>query len=217
VTPFVSRNPAGERARHWDRVWREREPERVSWYQPQPGLSWRLIERAGLPTGARVLDVGGGASTLVDRLLDLGFRPAVLDISDEALARARERLGSRAGGVEWFPADVTRWNPPHLWDLWHDRATLHFLTDESDRQAYRATLLRALRPGGWAVIAQFGPEGPTTCSEKPVRRWSAGEVEAFFGPELAIEEQATEDHVTPAGTLQRFLVCRLRRATGPSA
>jgi SAM-dependent methyltransferase len=211
VTPVASEDSAEERARHWDQVWREREPTRVSWHQPRPGLSLRLIETAGLSAGSRVLDVGGGASTLVDRLLDVGYRPGVLDVSDEGLARARARLGTRASQVEWFHADVTRWDPPHPWDLWHDRATLHFLTEEAERQAYRVTLLRALRPGGYAVIAEFGPEGPTTCSGLPVRRWSAEDLEAFLGPELGIEERAAEEHVTPAGGLQQFLVTRLRR------
>lgn len=212
MTSIASEDSAGERAGHWDLVWREREATRVSWYQPRPGLSLRLIETAGLLEGSRVLDVGGGASTLVERLLDLGYRPGVLDVSDEGLARSLARLGARATQVEWFQADVTRWNPPHRWDLWHDRATLHFLTDERDRKAYRATLLRALRPGGYAVVAEFGPEGPTTCSGLPVHRWSAEELEAFLEPELGIEERATEEHVTPSGAAQQFVVCRFRRA-----
>ena len=211
VTPVASTDAAGERASHWNRVWSEREATRVSWYQPEPGLSLGLIETAGLPEGSRVLDVGGGASRLVDLLLDLKYRPGVLDVSEEALARARERLGARATKVEWYRADVTRWDPPHRWDLWHDRATLHFLTDERDRKAYRATLLRALQPGGCAVIAEFGPDGPTTCSGLPVHRWSAEELEAFLEPELRIEEKASEEHVTPSGAVQRFVVCRFRR------
>lgn len=217
MNAIVPETSPEERSRHWDRVWRERKPDRVSWHQPRPGLSLQLIESADLPSGSRVLDVGGGASTLVDRLLDSGYRPGVLDVSDEGLARARARLGSRAEEVEWYHADVTRWDPTHPWDLWHDRAALHFLTDEADRRAYRATLLRALRPGGHAVIAVFGPEGPTTCSGLPVRRWSAEDLEAFLGPELGIEEQASEEHVTPSGGVQQFLVCRLRRAAGPAS
>ena len=211
MTPVASADAAGERASHWNRVWSEREATGVSWYQPHPGLSLRLIETAGLPEGSRVLDVGGGASSLVDRLLDLRYRPGVLDVSEEALARARERLGARAMQVEWYQADVTRWNPPHRWELWHDRATLHFLTDERDRLAYRATLLRALRPVGCAVIAEFAPDGPTTCSGLPVHRWSAEGLEAFLDPELRIEEKASEEHVTPKGAVQRFVVCRFRR------
>ena len=217
MTPAVSKDSAGDRARHWDRVWREREPTGVSWYQPKPGMSFRLIEAAGLPAGASVLDVGGGTSTLVDRLLDLGYRPGVLDVSEEGLARARARLGIRAAQVEWFHADVTRWDPPHTWDLWHDRAVLHFLTAETERLAYRSTLLRALRPGGSAVIAEFGPEGPTVCSGLPIYRWSAEDLEAFLGPELRIEERTTEEHVTPSGLVQQFLVCRLVRKSSPGS
>jgi SAM-dependent methyltransferase len=200
-----------ERARHWDRIWRERDPTQLSWYQPQPRTSLEFIHRAGVSAGAQVLDVGGGRSSLVEHLLELGYRPGVLDVSEEALARSHERLGQRAAEVEWFHADVTRWDPPHQWDLWHDRAVLHFLTDEAERHAYRATLLRALRPGGQAVIAEFGLEGPPSCSGLDVHRYSAEELEALLGPELRLEERATEEHLTPSGRVQRFLVCRLRR------
>lgn len=216
MTPAVSKDSAGDRARHWDRVWREREPTRVSWYQPKAGMSLRLIEAAGLPTGARVLDVGGGASTLVDQLLDMGYWPGVLDVSHQGLDLARARLGIRAKQVEWFHTDVTRWEPPHLWDLWHDRAVLHFLTAETEREAYRATLLRALRPGGYAVIAEFGPEGPTVCSGLPIHRWSAEDLEVFLGPELRMQERVTEEHLTPSGGVQPFLVCRLIRKSRAS-
>jgi trans-aconitate methyltransferase len=200
-----------ERARHWDRIWRESDPTRLSWYQVRPETSLAFIERAAVPQGAQVLDVGGGASSLVEHLLARGYRPGALDVSEEALARSRARLGPRAAEVEWLHADVTRWDPPHQWDLWHDRAVLHFLTDEADRHAYRATLLRALRPGGQAVIAEFGPEGPQSCSGLEVRRYSAEELEDLLGPELRLEEWASEEHLTPSGGVQRFLVCRLRR------
>ena len=202
------------RSGHWDAVWRDRDPTQVSWYQPSPRAAWRMVEEAGLPTGGRVLDVGGGASGLVDRLLDLGCRPGVLDVSAEGLARSRARLGERASEVEWIHADVTRWEPAHVWDLWHDLATLHFLTDERDRRSYRETLLRALAPGGSAVFAEFGPEGPTTCSGLPVHRWSAEELAEFLGPGFGLEAEETEEHVTPAGSVQRFVVCRLRRIAG---
>ena len=211
MTPHRVEAAPNERARHWDRIWRESDPTRLSWFQPRPETSLAHIRRAGLPSGAQVLDVGGGASTLVDHLLDLGYRPGVLDVSEEALARSRARLGPRAAQVEWFHADVTRWVPPHQWDLWHDRAALHFLTDEADRRAYRATLLRALRPGGQAVIAEFGPEGPPTCSGLEVRRYSAEDLEALLEPELRLEERAMEEHLSPSGRAQRFLVARLRR------
>lgn len=202
-----------KRATHWERVHRARDPGSVSWYQPRPETSLRLIGRAGLAAGSRVLDVGAGASTLVDHLLDLGYRPTVLDVSEAALERVRRRLGDRAGEVEWVRADVTRWRPPGpRWDLWHDRATFHFLIDESDRRAYRETLLAALRPGGHAVIATFGPDGPDRCSGLPVRRHSADDLGAFLAPDFRLEEWTAEDHHTPSGTLQRFLFARLRRA-----
>jgi trans-aconitate methyltransferase len=212
MTPDRVEAQPTDRTRHWDRVWRESDPTRLSWYQFRPEISLAFIERAGLPQAAQILDVGGGASSLVEHLLELAYRPGVLDVSEEALEQSRARMGSRSAQVEWFRADVTQWDPPHQWDLWHDRAALHFLTDEADRQAYRATLLRALRPGGQAVIAEFGPEGPQSCSGLEVRRYTAAEMEALLWPELRLEEQATEEHLTPSGRLQRFLVCRLRRA-----
>jgi SAM-dependent methyltransferase len=211
MTPDRVQAGSAERTRHWDRIWRERDPTRLSWYQPHPKTSLEFIHRAGLPAGAQVLDVGGGASRLVEHLLDAGYRPGVLDVSAEALARSLEQLGTRADEVEWFPADVTRWDPPHPWDLWHDRAVLHFLTEVADRHAYRATLLRALRRGGQAVIAVFAPDGPPTCSGLEVRRYSAADLEGFLGPELRLEEQAVHEHLTPSGGLQRFVVCRFRR------
>ena len=200
-----------ERERHWDRIWRESDPTRVSWYQPRPETSLAFIRRARLASGAQVLDVGGGASALVEHLLGLGYKPGVLDVSEAALARSRARLSPRSPQVEWFHSDVTQWDPPHWWDLWHDRAVLHFLIDEADRRAYRATLHRALRTGGQAVIAEFGPEGPTSCSGLEVRRYSAEELEDFLGPEFRLEEQATEEHHTPSGGVQSFLLCRFRR------
>jgi len=201
-----------DRVNHWDRVWREREPTEVSWYRPRPGTSLGFIDAADLPAGARVLDVGGGATTLAGALLERGFRPAVLDVSREGLERARTGLGQRASEVEWIRADVTRFEPPHLWDAWHDRAVLHFLVEEKDRQAYRRALLRALEPGGVAVIATFGPEGPDRCSGLPVRRYGIEDLATWLAPEATAEAWTTEDHVTPSGSTQQFLVARFRTA-----
>lgn len=199
-------------ADHWERVWSERSPEEVSWYQPRPETSLRLLREADLPAGARVLDVGGGASTLVDHLLDLGCRPGVLDLSAAALERARDRLGERADEVEWFVGDVREFRSPHRWEAWHDRATLHFLVEEADRRAYREALLDALAPGGVAVIATFGPAGPDRCSGLPVRRHSRADLAELLRPELRTETCCVEDHVTPSGSRQQFLACRSRRA-----
>lgn len=200
------------RKNHWDRVWRGREPTEVSWYRPDPGISLRFIEAADPPAGARILDVGGGATTLAGALLDRGFRPAVLDLSREGLEGARARLGERAAEVEWIHADVAGFDPPHRWDVWHDRAVLHFLIEEEDREAYRRALLSALEPGGVAVIATFGPEGPDRCSGLPVRRYGFEDLAAWLAPELVAEGWTTEDHVTPSGTTQQFLVARFRAA-----
>lgn len=200
-----------ERARHWDRLWAAKNPTEVSWFQPRFETSLRLIREAGLPPAARILDVGGGASTLVDSLLDLAFRPGVLDISARAIERVRDRLGERADEVEWFVGDVTSFISPHPWDLWHDRAVLHFLIEEPERVAYRSALLQSLADEGYAVISTFGPEGPTRCSGLPVRRYSARDLADFLAPELELEVSAVEDHVTPSGKVQQFIACRLRR------
>lgn len=197
---------------HWEDVYRRREPEQLSWYQARPEQSLRLIERAAAAAGRRVIDVGGGAATLIDSLLDLDFAGlAVLDLSGVAIARAKARLGVRAGLVEWFEADVTSFEPPHRWDVWHDRAVFHFLTDPADRRAYGAVLRRALEPAGQVVIATFGPRGPQRCSGLEVVRYSAGSLAGELGPELVLVESAVEAHRTPAGATQEFLYCRLVR------
>lgn len=199
---------------HWDRVWRERDPTEVSWYRPDPETSIRFVEAADPPELARILDVGGGATTLAGALLERGYRPSVLDVSAEGLARARARLGQRAAEVEWIHADVTAFEPSHRWDVWHDRAALHFLVEETDRKAYRRALLRALEPGGAAVIATFAPEGPSRCSGLPVRRYGIEDLAEWLGPELEAEGWEVEEHVTPSGATQPFLVVRLRHVDG---
>lgn len=201
-----------DRHTHWQDVYRSKDESEVSWYQPLPGVSLDLIARSGLGPQARIVDVGGGASTLVDALLDRGFRNlTVLDIAEAALDRARVRLGERAAAVSWVAADVTVWRPSVPFDLWHDRAVFHFLTGDEERRAWRATLSAALRPGGQVILATFAPDGPERCSGLPVRRWSAGELEAAFAPQFTLAESLAEDHVTPAGKVQRFTWCRLVR------
>ncbi len=196
---------------HWDSVYRSGDTRRVSWYQASPDTSLELIEACVAPPEARVLDVGGGDSLLVDRLLDRGFqRPGVLDISRVALDHARLRLGTHADDVEWFVGDVTTFESPHPWDLWHDRAVLHFLVEPGPREAYARVLRRSLSPGGHAVIATFGPEGPERCSGLPVRRYDAARLAALLGPELQAIGHRLTDHVTPSGTTQQFLYATFR-------
>ncbi len=197
---------------HWDDVYRRKAPEALGWHQPRPVVSLDLIGALGLDRAAALVDVGGGASTLVDALLAEGFGDVtVLDLSDEALALARARLGDSAARVAWIAADVTRWRPPRRYALWHDRAVLHFLIDEDRRQAYRDVLHRALAPGGYAVIATFAPDGPEQCSGLPVRRHAPEDVAALLGPAFRLVDHRHEDHTTPGGAVQRFQYSVLER------
>ncbi|HET7238912.1 MAG TPA: class I SAM-dependent methyltransferase, partial [Terrimicrobiaceae bacterium] len=145
------------RRKHWNKVYQTKDPNEVSWYQRRPDLSLALIASSGVPKDAGIIDVGGGASTLVDCLLDDGYtRLAVLDLSDAALSQSRSRLGARAHLVGWFEADVTSFISAHPFDLWHDRAVFHFLVAPGDRRAYVATPKQTLKPGGTAVISTIG-------------------------------------------------------------
>ncbi len=190
---------------HWQTVYAARDPEEQSWYQANPEHSLALLELAGAEPGTRILDVGGGASRLVDCLLDRGH-PAVgvLDIAETALERAKARLGERASEVEWFVADVTRWDPPHPWDVWHDRAVFHFLVTAESRAGYRRALTRAIPPGGHAIIAAFGPRGPTRCSGLVVRRYSASQLLTALGEGWRLIESRVELHRTPGDVVQEF-------------
>lgn len=201
-----------KRRQHWDHIYQTRDPERVSWHQPRAVVSLERIESACPDRRSPILDVGGGASTLVDHLLDAGYEAVgVLDVSPTALELARARLGSRAERVEWFAADVTRFTSPHAWDLWHDRAVLHFLLEESDRAAYRAALLSALAPGGHVVVATFGPEGPTRCSGLDVQRYGVDELGRVLGPAFDVVSSELQTHTTPDGAHQQFLYASFRR------
>jgi len=202
------------RETHWENVYSTRAPDAVSWYRPHLETSLELLELAGLAEGSRIIDVGGGASTLVDDLLDRGLRSiTVLDISAAALDVSRRRLGPKAAEVRWLASDVTAAELPEGgFDLWHDRAVLHFLTDPHDAALYAAQAARAIRPGGHAVIAGFAPDGPEKCSGLPVVRRSAQEIAALLGPSFTLLDERAERHVTPAGGVQSFAYALLRRA-----
>lgn len=199
-----------DRHEHWNQVYRTKGPRDVSWYQRSPDLSLALIAAAAIGKDAGVIDVGGGASTLVDCLLDRGYtRLAVLDLSGAALEHSRTRLAARAGEVEWFEADVTSFDPPRRFGLWHDRAVFHFLTAAGDRRGYVATLRRTLRPGGSVVIATFALDGPPKCSGLEVVRYDEQSMVAELGPEFQLLEVQRETHVTPWQSEQRFSYFRL--------
>ncbi|MGA8044582.1 MAG: class I SAM-dependent methyltransferase [Terracidiphilus sp.] len=198
---------------HWESVYNRNAANAVSWYREHLETSIRLIRKAGLATEAAFLDVGGGHSTLVDDLLAAGFTNlTVLDIAGAALAATRRRLGPAAERVTWITGDVlsVSMNEAHF-DLWHDRAVFHFLTRPEDRDAYVRQLLHALRPGGHAIIAPFGPEGPMKCSGLDICRYDADSLAHTLGTGFALEESAMELHETPAGKSQQFLYGLFRR------
>ena len=198
--------------RHWEDVFAKKNAQQVSWYRPHLDRSLEFIDRSGLSPDAAIIDVGGGASTLVDDLLDRGYRNlTVLDLSERAIAHARSRLGSRAELVTWIVADVTDVRlPEHHYDFWHDRAVFHFLTDEAARQRYVSAVRHALKPGGHIVVATFGPEGPDRCSGLPVVRYSPQAIHDEFGDQFMKVGSDTEIHRTPAGNEQEFVYCYCR-------
>ncbi|HEY9198994.1 MAG TPA: class I SAM-dependent methyltransferase [Gammaproteobacteria bacterium] len=194
-----------ERKTHWERVYHDKSPLEVSWYQSAPTLSWELIRAGGIGTDAPLIDVGGGASTLVDHLLEQGYSAVtVLDISAQALAHAQRRLGARARQVRWIESDITRFEPPQRYRLWHDRAVFHFLTDAGDRARYLAALDRGLEADGQLIIGTFAPGGPERCSGLPIVQYDAARMQAELGDGYALQETRAENHRTPAGKDQLF-------------
>jgi SAM-dependent methyltransferase len=194
---------------HWDHVYRTKRADQVSWYRPHLEISLQLIGEA-VPGGkGRVIDVGGGESTLVDDLVAMGYGQVdVLDLSATALQVARQRLGAAAGRVQWHCGDVTRYPfEPACFDVWHDRAVFHFLTRPEDRAAYVRQVARSVKPGGHVIVAAFGPQGPTRCSGLDVVRYSADALHAEFGVEFKLLRHVDEAHRTPAGVEQQFVYC----------
>ena len=198
---------------HWEAVYRTRQADEVSWYQPYPEPSLAALDRLDLPQDASLIDVGGGTSNLVDVLLQRGWSDlAVLDISRTALEIAKGRLGELAASVEWLVADVTTWKPTRTYDVWHDRAVFHFLTREGMRMAYRRTLEAAVAQSGHVIIATFAPDGPERCSGIPVRRYDERSLAKELGPSLRLQHHWREEHHGPAGQRQMFTWCLFERA-----
>ena len=189
---------------HWDDVYARRGPTGVSWYQPEPTMSLALIERLGLEPDAAILDVGGGASTLVDRLLATGFRDVtVLDVSRTALEVSQARLVPTER-AHWLHRDIRSWTPRAQYDVWHDRAVFHFMVNTGHREGYLSALNNGTRPGGHAIIATFASDGPDHCSGLPVLRCDADDIAAALGPPFTIIDTVREEHTTPAGATQPF-------------
>ncbi len=200
-----------DRKAHWEQIYATKDERDVSWFQAEPALSLELIRAVSSARG-RVIDVGSGASVLVDRLLDLGFEHvAVLDISRAALEKARARLGERADAVRWIEADVTAVENVGEFDVWRDRAVFHFLTEPGDRRRYIELARRSIPPGGHLIIATFAPEGPSKCSGLEVCRYDARSLAVELGDAFSLAREAEETHVTPWGSTQAFFHGVFRR------
>jgi SAM-dependent methyltransferase len=203
---------------HWQKVYTTRKPTEVSWYQPEAVLSLAMIRRVAPDRSAAIIDVGGGASTLVDGLLADGHdRVTVLDVSGAALDAARARLAGDAGRVIWLEANVLDTVlAAHAYQLWHDRAVFHFLTGPADRRRYVEQVRAAVRPGGHVIVAAFASDGPARCSGLQVARYAPEELHAQFGSDFRLVESAREEHRTPAGAVQPFTYCLCRLGGGPA-
>lgn len=199
---------------HWEHVYSTKPTTGVSWFQEHAEQSLRLIADTGVPLSASILDVGGGASTLVDDLLDTGYESiAVLDISLTALHAAQARLGESARRVHWLEGDITTIRlPDHAYDVWHDRAVFHFLTSPEQRLAYVQRVLAAVKPGGHVIVSTFAEDGPLQCSGLPVMRYSADGLHAEFGEPFQLVRHEQEAHRTPSGGIQQFIYCYCRMA-----
>lgn len=197
---------------HWDEVYRTKGEAEVSWYQPRPERSLALITSLLPNPAAPILDVGGGASRLVDELLAAGYADlTVLDVSAAALRRTQERLGAKASQVQWIAADITTWQPAQVWQLWHDRAVFHFLTASALQDAYIAALKAGTAPGSILIMSCFALDGPERCSGLPVQRYSPATLAARIGTDFMLLSEAAEQHTTPWGSVQNFAYAVFQR------
>lgn len=200
-----------DRKGHWTSLYQRKAPADVSWYQAEPKPSLHALDLFGGGPSSAFIDVGGGASNLLDALLNRGWGDlTVLDIAAPALAAAKERLGADADKVHWEVADITDWRPSRRYDIWHDRAVFHFLTTREQRDAYRRALRAGVVPGGLVVMATFALDGPDKCSGLPVRRYDAESLSKEMGHAFALLDAWPDEHVTPWGAKQSFNWCAFR-------
>lgn len=208
----VSTSTSSSRSRHWNEVYDTKGAEQVSWFQPDPTVSLELIDGLHLDQSQPVVDVGGGASTLVDWLLERGHTDVtVLDVSAHALGLAQRRLADRAQQVHWETTDLLQWTPTRCFALWHDRAVFHFLTDPHDQDRYRESATASVTPGGYLILATFAADGPERCSGLPVTRYSAAELAEQLGAGFTTVTTRREHHHTPTGVDQPFTWLLMRR------
>ncbi|HIP81241.1 MAG TPA: class I SAM-dependent methyltransferase [Leucothrix mucor] len=197
---------------HWEDIYTTKDSKQVSWFQEHAETSLKLIQQHVGDKKASIIDIGAGASTLVDDLLEQGYNNLnVLDISKHALAIAQKRLGDKQQQINWLSTNILEASlPQHQYDLWHDRAVFHFLTDEEDRQKYVQQVLKALKPNGKVIISTFGPDGPLKCSGLPIVRYSSDSLHNEFGSAFTLLKHGKEDHLTPDGSVQKFIYCYCR-------
>lgn len=198
-----------ERKDHWENIYQSKSVKEVSWFQEHADLSLNFIKKANGNLDANIIDVGGGASVLVDNLIANGYRNiTVVDISEHALSIARERIGEQATNISWVAGDVTTIIfPKHHFDIWHDRAVFHFLTDPADRQRYVENMINFVKPGGHVIVATFSLNGPTKCSGLDIIQYSPEKLQNEFGEGFSIVNHVEEKHKTPSGGEQQFIYC----------
>lgn len=201
-----------DRKKHWENIYQTKQLSEVSWYQPTPETSLDFIKQYNVPTTAKIIDIGGGDSFLVDHLLDKGYQDiTVLDISEAAIERAKQRLGDRAKNVKWIVADAAKFQPTEKYDFWHDRAAFHFLTDEQDISNYLDTAQKSIKPTGVLVIGTFSEQGPKKCSGIEIKQYSENSMTERLKNFFEKIKCITIDHKTPFDTIQNFVFCSFRK------
>lgn len=200
--------------KHWENIYQTKELKEVSWYQPTPKTSLDFIKELNVPTTARIIDIGGGDSFLVDYLLELGYQDvSVLDISETAIEKAKQRLGRKAKNVKWIVTDITTFKPTEKYDLWHDRATFHFLTSEQDISIYLNTAQQSIKPNGFLIVGAFSEEGPKKCIGIDIRQYSETSMTQCFENLFTKIKCNVVDHKTPFDTTQNFIFCSFKKET----
>jgi 2-polyprenyl-3-methyl-5-hydroxy-6-metoxy-1,4-benzoquinol methylase len=203
---------AQSRKEHWEKIYQTKQPAEVSWYEDEPKVSLNLVKQFHLPKSARIMDSGGGDSHLVDYLLKLGYENiTVLDISEAALERVKKRLGKQAKKIKWVVADEAECNPNEQYDLWHDRAAFHFLTEEKEISNYLKTITKCIKPGGYLILATFSEQGPKKCSGLDIKRYSEVTMTALLKEHFEKINCLTVDHHTPFNNVQNFLYGSFKR------
>ena len=202
-----------DRKKHWENIYQTKQVNEVSWFQPTPETSLNFFKELNVPTSAKIIDVGGGDSFLVDHLLDQGYTDiTVLDISETSLDRAKKRLGNRANGVKWLVADAASFKPTEQYDFWHDRAAFHFLTTQQDIDNYVSTVRKSISSNGYLVMGTFSDQGPTKCSGIEIKQYTEKSMTELFSEEFEKLKCFTIDHKTPSNNIQNFIFCSFRKS-----